>query len=46
MIELLHVFRKSPWTTKVNIKPNHVILYTELRIHVNVIYRLLNKLCV
>ena len=31
---------------KINIKPNHVILYTELKMHVNVIHQFLNRFCV
>lgn len=41
IIDLLNFLRKSPWTTKVNIRPNHVALYTELKITVNVIHWLL-----
>lgn len=41
MIELLPVFRKSPRTTKANTKANQVILYMELKIHVNVRHGLL-----
>ena len=40
------VFSENHLEQQVNIKPNHMILYTELKMQVNVIHQFLNRFCV